>query len=68
MNNARQSGMGLGMGRGSRRFYEAEGEEGKEAKADKAEKKEAKPKRTKKQIMEAIEYWKKQLKAGNYID
>lgn len=59
--------MGLGMGRGSRRFYEAEGED-KADKADKADKKEAKPKHTKNQIMEAIEYWKKQLKAGNYID
>ena len=57
MNNARQSGMGLGMGRGSRHFYED----------DNIEKtNESKKKYSKKQIMEAIEYWKKQLKAGNY--
>lgn len=45
--------MGLGMGRGTRRFYEGDGE---------CEGKACEKKYTKKQISEAIKYWQKQLK------
>ena len=58
VNNARMKGMGLGMSRGSGRFYE--GEEAEEKKDESA-----KPKYTKKQICEAIKYWQKQLKKMN---
>ena len=54
VNNARMKGMGLGMSRGSGRFYEDEKTEEKNESA--------KPKYTAKQITEAIAYWEKQLK------
>ena len=57
VNNARMKGMGLGMSRGSGRFYEDEEIEEKNESA--------KPKYTAKQITEAIKYWKKQLKKLN---
>ena len=58
MNNARLKGSGLGMSRGTRRFYEDD-----ECIDEKCESKSCKY--TKKQIMEAIKHWKGVLKEMN---
>lgn len=54
MNNARMKGMGLGMGRGTGRYGESEDAEVDESKPTKKQ-------YTKKQITEAIAYWKSVL-------
>ena len=59
MNNARMKGMGLGIGRGSRRFGESEDD------SKTNESKGTKKQYTKKQIMEAIKHWTNVLKQMN---